>query len=83
MSGGWPVKPNLEWRGGLVWCCDTLGYVTPSDRWDHAEESTEAMIAESELRAATRDAGDDPRESAVGPSTPLPLGGPVDRNHGG
>lgn len=56
MSGGWPEKPNLEWREGLIWCCDTLGYVTPSDRWDHVEESTEAMIADSARRRAAANA---------------------------
>lgn len=54
MSGGWPDKPNFEWREGLIWCCDTLGYVTPSDRWDHVEEAMEAY----ERRAATTAAED-------------------------
>ena len=42
MSGGVTPHPNLEWKEGLVWCCDTLGYVTPSDRWDHVEDAMEA-----------------------------------------
>ena len=32
-------------------CCDTLGYVHPSDRWDHVEEAMEASERQRDAEA--------------------------------